>query len=215
MNERECAVEIIAKAPGDHVTIVELGAHHGNDTVLLYDAARKPIRYLAIEADPRNMSILLGRIEQRKIDVLHAAVWHEPGMIELHLSNGNGNGSSSVRKPLEHLNCFPDISFEETVYVPALTLDAIAQAYGLANSIIDLIWCDIQGAERNMITGGRKTLACTRWLLTECDTVEMYEGQATRNELLAMLEPDWELVEEWPENANLLLQNCRLPIQFA
>jgi 2-O-methyltransferase len=72
---------------------------------------------------------------------------------------------------------------------------------------VDLIWCDIQGAERNMIAGGRQTLARTSWLLTECYSIEMYEGQATRDELLHLLGSQWALVAEWPENANLLLRN--------
>jgi FkbM family methyltransferase len=206
-SEREYATEIIANAPGPRVTVLELGAHHGNDTVLLYDAATKPITYVAVEADPRNVPLLERRIERRPVNILHAAIWHEDGQAVLHLSEGRGDGSSSVRKPLKHLDHFPDIAFVGTVPVPAVTLDWVAARYGIEQ--VDLIWCDIQGAERNMIAGGRETLARTRWLLTECDRIEMYEGQATRDELLKLL-PDWELIAEWPENANLLLRNRRL-----
>lgn len=205
--ERDYATAIIENAPGPRVTVIELGAHHGNDTVLLYDAAVKPVTYVAVEADPRNVPILQRRVEDRLISILHAAVWDGTGEVALHIGEGRGDGSSSARKPLEHLKYFPDIAFRDTIQVPAMTLDAISSTCALGK--IDLIWCDIQGAERNMIAGGSETLGRTRWLLTECDRIEMYEGQATRDELLALL-PDWDLIAEWRENANLLLRNRKI-----
>jgi FkbM family methyltransferase len=192
----------------DASVIVELGAHHGNDTVEIYDACTRPCRYVAVEADPRNVPVLCQRIERRSVEVLHAAVWDTCGVIPFHLCEGNANGSSSAREPLKHLEHFPTIPFKLTVPVPSLTLDAITDGCGIDH--VDLIWSDIQGAERNMVAGGRRTLARTSWLLTECDRVEMYAGQATRDELLEILGPDWELVAEWPANANLLLRNRRL-----
>lgn len=209
--EQQFATAIVANTTRETVTVIELGAHHGNDTVLLYDAAVRPwATYIAVEADPRNIPVLQQRIGERDIQVLHAAIWDEPGMITLHQSEGNHNGSSSVREPHLHLQYFPDIEFKSDIQVPALTLDAIATAYNVG--LIDLIWCDIQGAERNMVAGGRKTLERTRWLLTECDRVEMYRGQATRNELIKILGLHWELVAEWPETANLLLRNASVAL---
>jgi FkbM family methyltransferase len=204
LSERDWATEIAANGTAP-AAIIELGAHHGNDTVLMYDACAKPCQYIAVEADPRNVPVLRQRILGRSIHVVHAAVWDERGEIPFNLCEGNANGSSSARIPLKHLECFPHIPFKETVWVPALTLDAIAEAHGIGH--VTLIWSDIQGAERNMVAGGRKTLARTSWLLTECDRIEMYEGQATRDELLKILGADWELVAEWPDNANLLLRN--------
>jgi FkbM family methyltransferase len=205
--EREYATEIVARPKGRGTVIMELGAHHGHDTALLYDAAIKPVKYIAVEADPRNIPTLEMRVQPRPIEILHAAIWDRMGEIDLHLSHGEGAGSSSLRAPLKHLEHFPDIKFSGHARVHALPLDSITLYYAINH--VDLIWCDIQGAERNMIAGGRMTLARTSWLLTECDRIEMYEGQATRDELLDLLGPHWELVAEWPENANLLLRNRR------
>lgn len=196
------AVSILAGA--NRPTIIELGAHHGNDTAELYAACVRPAHYIAVEADPRNVPILTRRVLGMNVNVIHAAIWNDCGVIPFHLCEGNANASSSARAPLKHLECFPAIPFERIVEVPALTLDAIIEAYAIDQ--VDLIWCDIQGAERDMIAGGQQTLARTRWLLTECDRIEMYEGQATRDELLKLL-PGWEVVAEWPANANLLLRN--------
>jgi FkbM family methyltransferase len=203
--EREYATEIVSHPKGPGSVIVELGAHHGNDTALLYDAAAKPVTYIAVEADPRNIPIFEQRVYPRAVSILHAAIWDRAGEVDLYLSHGEGTGSSSVRPPLKHLEYFPDIAFNGSVRVRALPLDSITLLCEIAH--VDLIWCDIQGAERNMIAGGRQTLARTSWLLTECYSIEMYEGQATRDELLHLLGSQWALVAEWPENANLLLRN--------
>jgi len=215
-SERESAVEILSTRLAERqegcspATVIELGAHHGNDTAVLYGACKLPPLYIAVEADPRNIPVLTRRLLGLRVNVIHAALWDSCGDIPFHLCEGNANASSSAREPLEHLRHFPWIPFQAKVLVPALTLDAIADAYQIEH--IDLIWSDIQGAERNMIAGGRRALSRTSWLLTECDRVEMYAGQATRDELLGILGPDWELVAEWPANANLLLRNRRLAL---
>jgi len=204
MTELEWAKRIVAGRP--HPTILELGAHHGNETAEIYAAANKPL-YIAVEADPRNIPPLVQRLAGARVHVVHAAIADFSGEIDLHLCDGNANASSSIREPKEHLRCFPNIGFSTIVRVPALALDDLATMYGLGD--IDLIWCDIQGAEKDMVRGGTRTLPRTRYLLAECDRIEMYAGQATRDQLLAML-PGWALLAEWRENANLLLQNTRL-----
>lgn len=207
MTELDWARKIVQEVSVPAV-VLELGAHHGNDTVEIFDACPRPCSYVAVEADPRNVPILVNRVGPRNIRVAHYAITWHCGQTELHLSSGPGaTGSSSVREPKEHLRCFPTTTFQESVFVPAITLDALSYEYALSN--IDLIWCDIQGAEIDMIRGGRATLAQTLYLLCECDREEMYEGQITRDDLLTAL-PGWEIVDEWPANANVLLRNKAL-----
>ncbi len=86
--------------------------------------------------------------------------------------------------------------------VHVYTLDAIFEREWLTK--IDLLWVDIQGAERDMIAGGAKALSHTRYMFMEAETTELYEGQAMRGELLAML-PGWTLLGEF--EANVLLWN--------
>lgn len=208
MNEREWAKEILGKTQGRASAVIELGAHHGHDTKLLFDVAGKPCKYIAVEADPRNIPILKQNIGDRNIKVIPAAIWSSCDRIVLNLSGGNATGSSSVRLPFKHLEYFPQIPFTGKVTIPALSLDSISESFHVG--IVDFIWSDIQGAERDMVAGGKQTLARTRWLLTECDRYEMYAGQATRDELLKILGDDWELIAEWPADANLLLKNRKL-----
>lgn len=207
MTELDYARKIMRTACGP--VVLELGAHHGNDTIEIYDACRQKPLYVAIEADPRNIPTLVNRMEHRKVHVAHYAIADHCGTATLHLSSGPGaSGSSSIRPPKEHLRCFPETEFREVAEVPALTLDALADRYGIRQGA-DLIWSDLQGAERDMIAGGQDTLRKSLYLLCECDQVEMYEGQVTRDKLLELL-PGWELVAEWPANANVLLRNKAL-----
>lgn len=207
MTELDWARRIMRLACGP--VVLELGAHHGHDTVEIYDACRQKPLYVAVEADPRNIPLLVNRMEHRRVRVAHYAIAAECGTATLHLSSGPGaSGSSSIRPPKEHLQHFPTTEFREAAEVPALTLDALAERYGVRQGA-DLIWSDLQGAERDMIAGGQVTLAKSLYLLCECDRIEMYEGQVTRDGLLELL-PGWEVVAEWPVNANVLLKNKAL-----
>jgi hypothetical protein len=55
-----------------------------------------------------------------------------------------------------------------------------------------------------MVRGGLETLRRTRYLYTEYSDGEMYEGQATLDQLMEML-PGFRVAELWDEN--VLLEN--------
>ena len=66
-----------------------------------------------------------------------------------------------------------------------------------------MLFVDIQGAEKDMILGGKEILSKTNWIFIESYENEMYEGQVTRAELINLL-PDFELVNEF-NDSNILL----------
>lgn len=202
MTELDYARQIVREASAP--TVLELGAHHGHETARIWAAMRGRGRYVAVEADPENFGILRQNLKHTGVELIHAAVVGEippEGVLPFRRSRG-GSGSGSIRAPKEHLAHFPAITFGEVVEVPAVTLDALAASL----DVVDLIWADLQGAERDMIFGGHRTLARTRWMVIEAERVEMYEGQATRDELLALLS-GWDVVEVWEQDANLLMRN--------
>jgi FkbM family methyltransferase len=106
-------------------------------------------------------------------------------------------GSSSIRKPASVLKDFPDMRFKETE-AHVITLDSVETP-----PVIDFIWCDIQGAELDMIAGGMRTLNKTRYLYTEHENGS-YEGQTGLAGILEAL-PDWEVVEDY--GGDVLLRN--------
>ena len=196
---RERIADILRTIPDP--TVIELGAHRGNDTVWLRSLCSGAPKYLAVEADPRHYPLL------RQIwgfQMVEAAIASYTGMITLHLSDNDVGvvpASSSIRQPLLHQEHWPWCRFDQTIEVPCITLDKLA-GRELPIGPIHLLWADIQGAERDMIEGGRKTLARTHWLYMEAYECEMYEGQAVRSELLAML-PGFQLVMQDAENVLL------------
>ena len=88
--------------------------------------------------------------------------------------------------------------------VPAARLDTFCSSHGLA--AIDLLHMDVQGAEKDMILGGRQALSHTQYLFIETEDRVLYEGMAVKSELLAMLR-DWKLIVDFGYNCLLENQN--------
>jgi hypothetical protein len=115
--------------------------------------------------------------------------------------DGWRSGSGSIRKPVKHLELFPEIIFPNIHITPCMSLDHLFLSVGVP--YIDLLWVDIQGAERDMIAGGGLALSKTRYLFIEAEQTELYEGQALREELLSLL-PGFKVIQEL--DYNLLLE---------
>lgn len=200
---RERISRILSATPDP--MIVELGAHCGDDTIWLHSLCSGRPWYLVVEADRRHIAALEDRVQPMRIPVICVAIAAYTGFATLHLSDndpGTIPASSSIRRPKLHLEHWPWCRFDRDVEVPCVTLDDLLADWLKGDRKIDLLWADIQGAERDMVEGGRQTLARTRWLYMEAYECEMYEGQAVRSELLAML-PDFQLVMQDTENVLL------------
>ncbi len=89
--------------------------------------------------------------------------------------------------------------------MPVDTLDAVCDKCGIGP--VDFIWLDVQGAELEVFSGGRKTLARTRYLYTEYSEHELYKGQVGLRKMLDHL-PDFSVMGRYPGDA--LLRNDRL-----
>jgi FkbM family methyltransferase len=180
---------------------LELGSHQGTDTAWMAEIPGVTIH--AFEPDPRNNQT------PRYNVVLHrAAIADRDGTGSL-IQSRHGWGqewthSSSIKQPKNHLKRFP-VTFGGNVNVELIALDTFCRQHGIEN--IDFIWADIQGAEGEMIGGGLRTLAQTRYLFTEYSDDELYDKQITLAEILEML-PDFRVVELWPDD--VLLENRRL-----
>ena len=112
-------------------------------------------------------------------------------------------GSSSIRKPKLVKESFPAMTFEETkVYVKSL--DSHIRQQKLEGFPIDFIWCDIQGAEGDLIRGGFNTFKNVRYFYTEYDNAESYEGQSNLQQIMELLET-FEVVEDY--GGDILLKN--------
>jgi FkbM family methyltransferase len=197
-------------APISNPVVVELGACNGDDTRQIIAVLPKPFSYFAWEPSAEMYDRLCPQMRDNMrslgVTFVPKAVAAVDGLIRFWQSNDLYCGSSSIRKPAETLTWWPDMRFEERM-VEAQTLDSFAAEHALCR--IDFIWADIQGAEADMIEGGRNILARTRYLYTEFSDHELYEGEIGLNEIINRLPGRWWIVEKWDTNgyADVLLRN--------
>lgn len=189
-------------------TIVEVGAYRGEDTPEFEHMINGEYMHILVEPDPRNCQFILNARptgEHRKLVI--GAVGRKNEFRKFYFSDtkGNVNGSGSLLEPTEHKVVFPDIEFNYSGMVPCYTLDTLYKKYWLTK--IDLLWVDIQGAEWELIEGGREALEHTRYCFMEVEEKAMYQGQVLKPQLLEMMNTvtEWEVVEEY--EYNILLRN--------
>ncbi len=186
---------------GGAKTFLELGAHCGTDTEWM--SALPDVFIHAFEPDPRNQ-----QSPKPNVSVRRAAISDRDGRAPFILSKEawgqEWTHSSSIKLPKNHLSRYP-VTFGETIEVDTITLDTCCHQQRI--SVIDFIWADIQGAEGEMIRGGKQTLARTRYLYTEYSDGELYEGQITLRDILDLL-PEFRVLELWPDE--VLLENRSL-----
>ncbi len=187
--------------------VLEIGSHNGSDSKEFLDEFNK-IRLYCFEPDPRSIKKFKKRINDKKCSLNEIALSNRKGYLEFYLSENvrdseKGSDSSSLKKPKEHLEKFPWIKFEKKIKVPTDTLDNWVKKNKIKR--IDFIWADVQGAEKELILGGKETLnKKTKYIYTEFYEKELYEGQIGLKEILKML-PSFRVVKIYGNN--VLLKN--------
>ena len=197
--------------------IVEVGAHNGSDTVqfaLIFPEAT----IYAFEAFPINFYQLLKNCQDFKnIIPVSAALSNYNGVSIFHQSSGGSDGSGSILNPTGHLEKFPTVIFrkEDKIQVPTITLDTYFSAKSISR--VDLIWIDVQGAEKLVFEGGKELLKVTCYVYLEVSAVSYYEGALTYKDMeLYMAKLGFKVIQEFlpPEyngDGNVLLKNLLFP----
>lgn len=130
--------------------LVDIGANVGYFSLL---ASAKHINVLAIEPDPRNVQLLLQNIARNdldhRIDVLPVALGDRPGILTLF---GGGQGASLVKG-------WGRINGNYSRLVPVTTLDRLL--VGRPDCERLLVKMDVEGYEREVLRGARRTLERT------------------------------------------------------
>ena len=199
--------------------ILEIGAHHGEHTAGFLKFFPDATVH-AFEPDPRALAKFKANISSPRARLHEIAIGAKDGQAIFHLSGGMPPGASrakplmeqrypqgwdqsgSLRAPKAHKEKHPWCTFDETITVAVRSLDSWAKEHGVGD--VDFIWADMQGAEGDLIAGGKETLARTRYLFTEYSNDELYEGEPNLNMLLRML-PNFSAVKLFPED--VLLKN--------
>lgn len=188
---------------------IELGASNGEDTEHFLSRLSADDRYIAVEADPRNIQRFKIKNDSR-LKLIHAAISdrNDPegsflmnvGIIPS-LGRPHYDGSSTRLPTDETIKLAPWMKFEN-IKVPYITLDKIVKDNQLDR--VDFVWCDVEGATGEVIAGGKQALHHTRYFYTEINEKDAYsyKGQKMYPEIVKMMnEANFELLYKFRGDA--------------
>ncbi|WP_082905714.1 MULTISPECIES: FkbM family methyltransferase [Bradyrhizobium] len=195
--------------------ILDIGCNDGTDSRCFLELCPEA-KLHCFEPDPRAAARFKTKMEPHldKVALFEVAISDRNGTIDFHPSNGEGEAkewdlSGSIRRPKKHLVEYDWVRFDRPIPVETRRLDDWCDEAGLKK--IDLIWMDVQGAEADVIDGGKEILDKTRFLYTEYSDKELYEGQLSLQAILRLL-PSFEVVIQYPREVegDVLLRNTSL-----
>ena len=212
--DREQIKKLVNK---ENPTILEIGCNDGTSTLWLHEMFENPKVY-CFEPDPRAITRFKNKVGQTpNIKLFELALSDKNGEITFFQSGGAPNPdwakgmpegwdfSGSIRPPKEHLKLHPNITFDNKITVETKTLDTWCEEQGIEN--IDFIWMDVQGAEIDVFRGATKSLNKVRFIYTEYNNDELYEGQYNLVQLMSYLKKFKILIRY---SGDILLKNSLL-----
>jgi FkbM family methyltransferase len=201
----------------DARVILEIGAHRGWHTAWFLKLFPRATIH-AFEPDPRALVGFKSAISDPRVRLFEMAIGAKDGDTEFHLSSGLPNSSAEARAEYPFgwdqsgsihppnlaamAKHWPWLKFESSITVAVRSLDSWAKEKDIG--AVDFIWADMQGAEGDLIRGGRETLARTRYVYTEYNNDEVYKGEPNLETLLDML-PGFSLLQRYRDD--VLLKN--------
>jgi len=146
--------------------IFDVGCYDGRDTKKLNDLFQSAEIY-AFDADNRSVELFKRCIgDKENIRLYETALSDVDGEIILYKSDSESrrhydfqsgwSASSSIKKPDNHLAIFDDITFNDGEAVPSTRLDTWMKDKNI--NIVDLLWADVNGGEREFLNGGINTI---------------------------------------------------------
>ena len=202
----------------DNPTILEIGCNDGTHTKWFLDIFPNA-KIFCFEPDPRAYRRFIESVNADQIQLFNMAISDTDGEIDFFMSSGTPPSdaakslaqdwdlSGSIKKPKLHLEKHPWCNFDNTIKVKTMKLDSWA-AENKVNAV-DFIWADVQGSERELISGGKYALEKTRYFYTEYSEKELYEGQINFRQLTDLL-PGFRVAKRY--RYDVLLENKSLKL---
>lgn len=177
--------------------IIHVGAHFGQEWDG-YNNEFGPIESHWFEPIPSIFNQLKINLKNKDNTYLYnVALGENISTEEIYIDSENEGQSSSILKPKEHLNQFPHITFENNITIKISKLDS----YNISNC--NMLVLDTQGYELKVLKGSINTLKNIKYLFTEFNTVEMYDGCPSIEQLdLFLSEFGFKREQTWYTNQN-------------
>lgn len=181
--------------PGDKLTIFEIGSCEGEDTIKLRRKYPNADIY-AFEPLPKNIRKIKDNYKKYKADgikLFQLALSDKDGHAGFHVSSGQpkhlpkskgwdyGNKSSSLLPPKEHMKLHEWIKFNRKIKVETKRLDSFCEKHAISD--IDLVYLDVQGAEKLVLEGAGEWLKRIKMIWMEVEAIELYRGQPLKEEV--------------------------------
>lgn len=168
--------------------VIQVGAHWGQEYEDYVLCGAGVIVF--VEPCKKAFQILEAKFGNNPIVVLFPVACGSPEDPEdMFMNTGdetiNKGMSNSLLKPAKHLQIHPEVEFTSREKVMVKTLDSIIPE----DFDCDLLVLDVQGYEGNVLKGATKVLKNVKYVYTEVNKDEVYEGCTRVEELDGLL---WE-----------------------
>ena len=207
--------------------IIEVGAHFGTDTLKMLNQYQNPKIY-CFEPDPRNIEIFKQNINSDNVYLFPFAVSDkDKANVSFYQASSEAtekmlekyhwiNKEDFIKKKLARSSAsslkkgHEAVADANQIFVNTIALDNWSQKYNL--SIIDLMWIDVQGAEKEVLKGAKSLLSKTRYVWIEYGEVE-YDGGMSLTETYKQLGNDFNLITKgsyFRKRGDALFQNINI-----
>ena len=206
--------------------IFDIGAFDGNDCLEFLTVFDNPVIY-AFEGDDRSINLFKKHVKDAPIILIETLLTDVDGFVDFYKSDSDTrrhgryefdetcwSSSSSIKKPKNHLNIFPDVDFFEATKVTSQRLDTWIQDKDI--ELIDIMWVDINGGEAEFLEGALDTINTkVKYLYVEFNGVDekrLYDNCFTKDDIKQTLPIFEELgVFNFMGNfGNVLLKNTKV-----
>jgi FkbM family methyltransferase len=161
---------------------VEIGAHEASFSERL-KAGVANLRAVAFEANPYVYARHADRLQRPEsgVDYRHAAICDHDGSVEFRIPVKRGKGALRRENAISSLRLRANAEFEyETLMVPAATLDT---ALGPRPAIRAVAWVDAEGAQKEILAGGRAFFSTVAAVYIEVERQQVWQDQAVDREI--------------------------------
>jgi FkbM family methyltransferase len=163
-------------------TILDLGSRDGHQSVE-FRTWFPEARIIAFEANPNQISYMREITKQHNIEIVDKAVGNYNGNTKFFISNAN-IGASSLLKTNDHFRSKEWHQYE--INVEMIRVDDWCKKNNVNE--IDILWIDVQGAEKIVIEGLGDYLLNVKAICTEVEIEHMYHDSVLKDELDSILE---------------------------
>ena len=94
----------------------------------------------------------------------------------MYVETVNKGMSCSLLKPVNHLELYPQITFDSTIEVNQTSLDSYFEENDIDIIKFNMINIDVQGYELEVFKGAINSLTMIDYVMTEVNLDELYEG---------------------------------------